>query len=160
MVKKHEKCTVENGSLVVDYRPYRQVCRIFTADITADIIIHITADITVAERKEHAKELLQWTIDDDRSRGKIKKMCLSVMQLQIQDEWIDKEVWEELKTLCQSSEWSNRWVIMKELQTVTSASSKNIQDYEVQLEKLNEESKQLTSSIMLSLMKRFFQPSW
>lgn len=47
---------------------------------------------TAAEKKEHAEELLQWVIDDGRSRGKIRKMCVPVMQLQIKNEWTGKQV--------------------------------------------------------------------
>ena len=101
------------------------------------------SNATAAERKEHAKELLQWIIDDDRSSGKIKKMCVPVVQLQLEDEWSGKKIWEELKTLCQPSAWSNKWVIMDRLQAISLASSKDMQDYEVKTEKIEEEIQQL-----------------
>lgn len=74
MIKKHEKCAVKNESLMMNYRSYRRVCRIFIVDFHR------------RRKKEHGKRLLQQTIDDDHFRDKIKKMCVSVMQLQIKDE--------------------------------------------------------------------------
>ena len=123
------------------------LCKTKLWRIVTDKIIKSDDDFSsnfiFADRKKHAKELLQWKIDDDRFSDKIKKMCVAIMQLQLEDEWSDKKIWKELKTLCQSSEWFNKWVIMNRLHAITLISSKDMQNYEIKIEKIEEEITQL-----------------
>ena len=70
-------------------------------------------------------------------------MCALIMQFQLKDEWFDKKIWEKLKTLCQSSKWFNKWMIINKFYATSLILSKDMQNCEIKIEKIEEKIKPL-----------------
>lgn len=98
---------------------------------------------TAAERREFKKELDEWVKDDARGKGKIGRMSMSMMQMQIDLDWTSAQTWKHFKEKCSPSGWSNKWAVMNRLEETSYASCKDIPELQVKINKIQEEIKDL-----------------